>query len=165
MWQVSRDGTTSGPYSEAQLREMIQTNLLHPGDHVWKEGMSEWKTAGVVFGLTPNSPPPPTSGAAGGQNPYGNQPFSPHPIKGSSSSSVEKIPAALLAILLGSLGIHKFYMGYKTEGIIMLAVSLLTFGIGMFAMTVVSIIEGVLYISMPDERFNEVYVQGNKPWF
>ena len=164
MWHVSRDGATSGPFSEVQLREMIQTNLLHASDYVWKEGMSDWKTVQVVFGITPSSPPPPTS-PRGAQNPYGNQPFPSHPVKGSSSSSVEKLPAAILAILLGSLGVHKFYMGYTTQGIIMLAVTLLTFGLGAFAMTIVSIIEGVLYISMPDEQFNEVYVVGEKPWF
>ena len=37
-----------------------------------------------------------------------------------------KMAAGLLAIFLGSLGIHKFYLGYTKEAVIMLLVSLLT---------------------------------------
>ena len=35
----------------------------------------------------------------------------------------KKIVAGILGILLGGLGIHKFYLGYTTAGIIMLVVS------------------------------------------
>jgi TM2 domain-containing membrane protein YozV len=38
----------------------------------------------------------------------------------------KKIAAGVCGILLGSLGIHKFILGYTTEGIIMLLVSILT---------------------------------------
>ena len=36
------------------------------------------------------------------------------------SASGKKIPAALLAFFLGVFGVHKFYLGYKKQGIIML---------------------------------------------
>ena len=39
-----------------------------------------------------------------------------------SSAAKSKIVAALLAFFLGGLGIHKFYLGKNTAGIIMLAV-------------------------------------------
>ena len=35
----------------------------------------------------------------------------------------KKVVAGVLAILLGGLGIHKFYLGYTTAGIIMIVVS------------------------------------------
>ncbi len=41
-----------------------------------------------------------------------------------------KIVAGLLGIFLGELGIHRFYLGYTTIGIIQIAVTVLTFGIG-----------------------------------
>lgn len=45
---------------------------------------------------------------------------------GSSSNNNNKIIAGVLAILLGQLGIHRFYLGYKETGFIQL-------GIGIFA--------------------------------
>lgn len=73
----------------------------------------------------------------------------------------KKLAAGLLGILLGSLGIHKFYLGYTTEGIIMLVVSFFTCGI----MGVVGLIEGILYLTMPDEKFYETYIVNKRGWF
>ncbi|MER3495845.1 MAG: hypothetical protein C4320_02945, partial [Armatimonadota bacterium] len=42
----------------------------------------------------------------------------------------KKITAGILAIILGSLGIHKFYLGYTSAGIIQIVLSLCTCGIG-----------------------------------
>ena len=36
----------------------------------------------------------------------------------------KKIPAGVCGILLGWLGVHKFILGYTTEGLIMLIVTL-----------------------------------------
>ena len=65
----------------------------------------------------------------------------------------EKLVAGLLGILLGSLGIHKFYLGYTKEGVIMLLVSLLTCGIGAFVMEIIGLIEGIMYLVKSDEEF------------
>ena len=77
----------------------------------------------------------------------------------------EKVVAGLLGILLGSLGIHKFYLGYTKEGVIMLLVSLLTCGVGAAVMGVIGLIEGILYLTKTDEDFDITYVQNNKGWF
>ena len=77
----------------------------------------------------------------------------------------EKIVAGLLAILIGTLGIHKFYLGYTKSGIIMLLVSLLTFGIGAPVIAVISLIEGILYLTKSDAEFYQTYVQNKKEWF
>ena len=77
----------------------------------------------------------------------------------------EKIVAGLLAILIGTLGIHKFYLGYTKSGIIMLLVSLLTFGFGAPVMAVISLIEGILYLTKSDAEFYQTYVQNKKEWF
>lgn len=81
------------------------------------------------------------------------------------ANAKSKIAAGLLAIFLGALGIHKFYLGYTTQGIIMLLVSLLTFGIGLFVMEVIAIIEGVMYLVKTDAEFYYTYEVGRKPWF
>lgn len=77
----------------------------------------------------------------------------------------EKLVAGLLGILLGSLGIHKFYLGYTKEGVIMLLVSLLTCGIGAFVMEIIGLIEGIMYLVKSDEEFQATYVDSHKGWF
>lgn len=83
------------------------------------------------------------------------------------ADSKSKIAAGLLAIFLGTLGIHKFYLGYTQAGIIMLLVSLLgsLLIIGPLVMGVIALIEGIIYLTKTDEQFYLTYVVGRKPWF
>ena len=76
-----------------------------------------------------------------------------------------KVAAGLLAIFLGTLGIHKFYLGYTSQGIIMLLVSLLTLGIGACVMAIIALVEGIFYLTKTDADFDQIYVQGHKGWF
>jgi TM2 domain-containing membrane protein YozV len=76
-----------------------------------------------------------------------------------------KIPAGICAILLGSLGVHKFILGYTGAGLIMLLVTLLTCGFGGVVMHVIGLVEGIIYLCKPDEEFVRVYVDGRKEWF
>ncbi|QBG48489.1 TM2 domain-containing protein [Verrucomicrobia bacterium S94] len=82
-----------------------------------------------------------------------------------SADASKKIPAGILGILLGSLGIHKFILGYTKEGVIMLLVSLLTLGFGAWVMGIIGLIEGILYLTKSDEEFVSTYVSGKKGWF
>ena len=77
----------------------------------------------------------------------------------------KKIVAGVLAIIVGSLGVHKFILGYTTEGVIMLLVTVLTCGILGIVMSVVGIIEGIMYLTKSDEEFVTTYIQNKKGWF
>lgn len=77
----------------------------------------------------------------------------------------KKILAGILAIVVGSLGIHKFILGYKTEGLIMLLVTVLSCGILGVVMTVIGIVEGIMYLTKSDEEFVRTYLQDKKGWF
>lgn len=77
----------------------------------------------------------------------------------------KKLPAAICGILLGGFGIHKFILGYNTEGIIMLLVTVLTCGIGAMVTGVIGLIEGILYLTKSDEEFVRTYIQNKKGWF
>jgi TM2 domain-containing membrane protein YozV len=77
----------------------------------------------------------------------------------------KRLPAALTAILLPGLGIHKFILGYQRAGLTMLLVSVLTLGIGWFVMAPISVIEGIIYLTKSDDDFVATYVDGSKPWF
>lgn len=111
-------------------------------------------------GGPPNFPPPPTNPYQVSP-PYGSQgQFQP----GTGTHSKERVTTALLAIFVGGLGIHKFYLGgqrQKTAGIIQIAVSIFTCGLG----TVIPLIEGILYLTKDDNQFYYEYVQGGKDWF
>lgn len=99
--------------------------------------------------------------------PYG-QPYQ-QPYAQASPCSKDHVAAGLLAIFLGSLGIHKFYLGYNTPGFIMLAVtivgSIFSLGLAGLAMVVISIVEGVLYLSKSQTEFEQIYVFNKKEWF
>ncbi|MGB5370480.1 MAG: NINE protein [Flavobacteriaceae bacterium] len=85
----------------------------------------------------------------------------------------KKVLAGLLAIFLGSLGVHKFILGYQKEGFILLGTSIvgyatLCFLIGSFilmATGVIGLIEGIIYLTKSDEEFYNTYQVGKKPWF
>lgn len=96
---------------------------------------------------------------------YQQQDMNYNPQQMNTEPTKEKIVAGLLAILIGTLGIHKFYLGYTKSGIIMLLVSLLTFGVGAPVMAVISLIEGILYLTKSDAEFYQTYVQNKKEWF
>ena len=101
------------------------------------------------------------------QQPYG-QPYQ-QPYAQAAPNTKDHVAAGLLAIFLGSLGIHKFYLGYNTPGFIMLAVtivgSIFSLGIAGLAMVVISIVEGVLYLSKSQTEFEQIYVFNHKEWF
>ena len=77
----------------------------------------------------------------------------------------KKMMAGILALLLGSLGIHKFVLGYQKEGIIMLVVTLATCGIGGSVIWIIGVIEGIIYLTKTDAEFYAMYQVGRKPWF
>jgi len=82
-----------------------------------------------------------------------------------TSGADKKIIAGILGILLGAFGIHKFVLGYNKQGLIMLLVTVLTFGIGGFIMGIIGLIEGIMYLIKPDEEFVATYITGKKGWF
>ncbi len=86
-----------------------------------------------------------------------------------SNVSSKKLAAGICGILLGGLGIHKFVLGYNTEGIIMLVVSLVggffTCGIASGVIGIIGLIEGIMYLIKSDEEFANTYIVNKKPWF
>ena len=54
-----------------------------------------------------------------------------------------RLAAGLLGIFLGGLGIHRFYLGYTTLGIVQLLVTLFTFGAG----AIWGFVEGIMILA------------------
>lgn len=73
----------------------------------------------------------------------------------------KKTTAGILALILGGLGVHKFYLGYTGAGVLQILITLLTCGIG----SVLGLAEGVIYLTKTDEEFVTTYQHNKKPWF
>jgi RNA polymerase subunit RPABC4/transcription elongation factor Spt4 len=97
----------------------------------------------------------------------------------------KKLSAGLCGIILGilglgGLGIHKFILGLTSPAVIMLAVSL---GVGILtpcgclfppvllvllapgAMSIIAIVEGIIYLTKSDEDFYRTYIVEKRGWF
>lgn|SRR6266850_234096 len=68
-----------------------------------------------------------------------------------SPSGRNRLAAALLAFLLGCIGIHKFYLGKVGQGVLYYL-----FAITMVPL-VISLIEGIVYLTMTDGDFTAKY--------
>lgn len=80
----------------------------------------------------------------------------------------KKLTASLLAFFLGVFGAHKFYLGYKKQGIIMLLVFFFGFillGLPSMLIAIIAFVEFILYLVKSDEEFEQTYVLGQKRWF
>ena len=128
---------------------------------VW--GQTYWQASGQAYQQSQG----PWQANQAYSQPYG-QPYQ-QPYAQAAANTKDHVAAGLLAIFLGSLGIHKFYLGYNTPGFIMLAVtivgSIFSLGLAGLAMVVISIVEGVLYLSKSQTEFEQIYVFNKKEWF
>ncbi len=62
-----------------------------------------------------------------------------------------KLIAALLALFLGGIGIHKFYLGKGGQGILYLLFC------WTFIPGIIAFIECIIYLTMSEEKFNQKF--------
>ena len=104
--------------------------------------------------------------------------INPNPSGTSTPPQVKsKIAAGLLAIFLGGLGIHKFYLGYLGVGFLYLALWLVALAsactiIGLvvaiplsLTIWVITLVEGIIYLTKSDEEFHQTYVVNQRLFF
>ena len=140
-----------GPFAPEELT----AQGAGPDTLVWREGMPDWVPAASVeelrsyFSAAPGYPPQPGYAAPPGYNP----------------ANSNRVPAGVCAILLGSLGVHKFILGMTTPGLIMLLGTLVTCGFGGIVTGTIGLIEGIIYLTKSDPEFYQLYQVEKKPWF
>ena len=66
----------------------------------------------------------------------------------------DKTAAGVLAILIGTLGIHYFYIGKTEAGIFTILLSLVTCGLW----GIITLIQGIIMLTMSQEEFEHKYV-------
>ncbi len=83
--------------------------------------------------------------------------------------SSNRLAAGICGVFFGSLGVHKFVLGYQKEGITTLLITfvggLFTFGLTAVVMHAVGLIEGILYLTKSEADFQQTYVVNHKGWF
>ena len=73
----------------------------------------------------------------------------------------QRVLCGVLGILLGAWGVHRFVLGDVTGGLIRIAISVVTCGLG----GLIGLIEGIIYLTKTDEQFIQEYQIGKKAWF
>jgi TM2 domain-containing membrane protein YozV len=154
---VGKDGLQYGPVTAEQLRAWIAENRANAQTLAQAEGSQEWKPLAAFPEFAADLKPPPVSSDA--------PPTITPPRPAADPRASNKIVAGICGILLGSLGVHKFVLGYTGAGLIMLLVTVLTCGLAYPIMHIIGLIEGVLYLCKPDEEFVRIYVDGQREWF
>jgi TM2 domain-containing membrane protein YozV len=155
---LGADGQPYGPVNIDQIRRWIAENRANAQTLVQVEGAQEWKPLALFPELAPFVQPVPPA--------YASVPPTIGPLASPwAQRASNKVPAGICGILLGSLGVHKFILGYNTSGLIMLLVTLVTCGVAGMVMHVIGLVEGIIYLTKTDEEFVRVYVDGRREWF
>ena len=74
-------------------------------------------------------------------------------IQKAARGDKSRVTAAILALFLGGLGIHKFYLGQTGIGVVYLIFC------WTFIPAILGLIEGIMYLCHTDERFQEAFVK------
>ncbi|MGA9116052.1 MAG: TM2 domain-containing protein [Bacteroidota bacterium] len=93
-------------------------------------------------------------------------------IGSAGSSGKSKIAAGLLAIFLGGIGVHKFYLGFTGPALVFLLVNTIGFAVTWLmlfipniVLGIIAFVEGIIYLTKSDEEFERDYVVQKKQWF
>src|ERR1700730_5635838 len=65
-WFYASEGQQKGPFSEAQLQDLIARGTVRADTLVWTEGMAGWQKTAEIPGLVPGGSGPPAIPQAGG---------------------------------------------------------------------------------------------------
>ena len=145
-YYIGDAGQQRGPFTIEQLRHMH----LSPDTLVWREGMPQWQPARSIPELQLYTAHP--------AMPYATaQPYTPGDSK--------RILAGLMAIFFGWLGVHKFVLGFTGAGLVYLLLTVCTCGVAYLPLHILSIIEGIVYLTKSDEEFHRLYVVERRAWF
>ena len=105
---------------------------------------------------------------------------------GAAPGVKSKTTAGLLAIFLGGVGAHKFYLGYTGIGLLHIAfwwvalfascgacvAAFFTFGVSLALILIIwliywsiPIVEGIIYLTKSDDEFHQTYVVNTRVFF
>ena len=171
-WHYSIDGRQYGPVTLEELKRLVKEEEVLGEDLVWTGSMSEWAPCRDVRELQPRKKKKaesPSKGRSGDERflQSANHAFcsacgSPVHIRaevcpecGVRQKQVtgerNRMNAALLALFLGGLGVHRFYLGQPFVGLIYLLFC------WTFIPAIVAFVEGIVFLCQSDQSFNRTY--------
>ena len=165
-WQPDAQQVQGQPYvSQPGAQQPAQPYAAPQQGSPYAQPQPQAQAAQQPYGAQPGygSVPP--------QNPYGQQAQYGYqqPYAAPAVGEKDHVAAGLLALFLGWLGVHKFYLGYNTSGFIMLGTSILggilTLSVASWAIWVIAIVEGIFYLSKSQTEFEQMYVINKREWF
>lgn len=130
MWYYQQGSNRIGPIDEATIRGLLTSEQISIDTLVWTTGMSSWvplQQSSLGAGL----PTPPSA-----------VPSYPMPVQGNQNAK-DRVAYILLAVFIGHLGIHNFFAGYTSRGVIQLVITIVTCGLGGIATWIWAIIEAI----------------------
>ena len=148
-WQISDNSSRNGTW--VNRVRLAGPHVLRSGDEVmlgtlvlrFETNQALMSGAGGTTLIDSSQYPNPIGAMGYGAQPAGN--FS------TSGNAHNKFTAAMLAIWLGGVGAHKFYLGQYAQGVLYLV----------FCWTIIpeilGIIEGAIYLGMSDANFAQKY--------
>ncbi|MFP4356670.1 MAG: GYF domain-containing protein [Phycisphaerae bacterium] len=156
-WYLSIDGKQFGPMNLKELRICASEGRCSIDDYAWRDGMDDWVRLSDLeqlqdIAFTEGHLPPPRRRLD-------------DPLVRDTTD--KKLVCGIVALFLGSLGIHKFILGYNQAGVVMLLCTTLgsCLVIPPLVMWVIGIVEGISYLQMSSEQFARVHGSKTKPWF
>ncbi|WP_010585442.1 GYF domain-containing protein [Schlesneria paludicola] len=170
VWHYAVGEEQCGPTTLLELRGMIVGNQLMVDDLVWKDGMDDWKPIREVAELRSIAQKSNSSADINGRSitstthvycfACGSPTDSRAEVcpkcgvrqrSSSGNRKRERVTAALLALFLGGIGIHHFYLGNVALGVLYLV----------FCLTLIPAIaawvEFVIFLCMTDANFDAKY--------
>ena len=122
---IGADGRQYGPASETQLGDWIVQARANAQTLVQAEGATDWK---------PLSQLPEFAAALAAT--------AVPPIVQSVDTRKSRLAAGVLGVVLGGLGVHRFYLGYIGIGVAQIVVTICTGGVGV----IWGFVEGILIL-------------------
>lgn len=122
---IGTDGKQYGPITADQVRQWMSQGRANENTLVQQEGSGDWKALSSFPELNTLAP------------------YHPPPVLPHIDERKSKLAAGLLGIFLGAFGVHRFYLGYTTIGVVQIIVTICTFGLG----GVWGFIEGILIVA------------------
>lgn len=169
-WYYSIGDERHGPSTLLELRRLVTDGQLVANDLVWNNGFDDWvplidvpDLAGSLPTLTAKVEPVSAPATPSGSFCFAcGSPTDPRAEicpkcgvrqKHSASSGKDRVTAALLALFLGGLGAHHFYLGNTFVGVIYVLF------FWTFIPAIVAFVEGIVFLCMSDSNFQKRYCQ------
>ncbi len=187
-WYYAIGEDRKGPVSLRELRDLVDEGTVRPADLVWNDDMDDWKEARRVdelrgYGGRGWSRADQDQREERGRDRYDRDRYDRDRYdddrRGNrripADISSQRTTAGILAILLGQFGVHKFYLGFNGSGAILLTCTLVALGLGIVScgmlfflqmvVPIITLIEGIMYLTKSDKDFHYDYNIRKKEWF